>query len=304
MPRLTRREAAFETVVAQWIAARRLGAHVAKLAGGPVHVRLVGHARGSFDPHPALAEVRIGGQSIVLAAASAPVRALAQRVLGGPVELAAPRPPTPVEHAIWALAIAAAIEDTGVAAEVWPLAESPVRETLALELAVDVAGTAMTVVARCPLELAVRVPPARAVPAWPIDVPIVVARCALARAAVRALAVGDVVVVERGLGLELGNGTIGLQAADAAVEATVATGYVARDMTLPDEADLELTVQLGTTRMTLRQIAELAIGQVVALGRPLAGPYEIRAAGRPVGQGELVDVDGELGVRIVSLLEE
>ena len=46
---------------------------------------------------------------------------------------------------------------------------------------------------------------------------------------------------------------------------------------------------------------ELAVGQVVSLGRPLAGPFEVRAAGRVVGQGELVDVDGELGVRIVSL---
>jgi flagellar motor switch/type III secretory pathway protein FliN len=37
------------------------------------------------------------------------------------------------------------------------------------------------------------------------------------------------------------------------------------------------------------------------LGRPLAGLYDIRVAGRLIGQGELVDVDGELGVRIVSM---
>ena len=43
------------------------------------------------------------------------------------------------------------------------------------------------------------------------------------------------------------------------------------------------------------------IGQIIGLGRPLAGPFELRAAGRAVGRGELVDVDGELAVRIVSL---
>jgi type III secretion protein Q len=75
-------------------------------------------------------------------------------------------------------------------------------------------------------------------------------------------------------------------------------------MALPDDAHLELTVQLGTTRMSLRALSELAVGQVISLGRPLAGPFEVRAGGRLVGQGELVDVDGELGVRIVSLAQE
>jgi type III secretion protein Q len=84
--------------------------------------------------------------------------------------------------------------------------------------------------------------------------------------------------------------------------AEVATGYVRRDMALPDEAHLELTVQLGTTRLSLRRISELAVGEVIPLGRPLAGPYEVRAAGQLVGHGELLDVDGELGVRIVSLI--
>jgi flagellar motor switch/type III secretory pathway protein FliN len=87
------------------------------------------------------------------------------------------------------------------------------------------------------------------------------------------------------------------------VEARVATEYVPRDMALPDDAMLEVTVQLGTARLSLRQLGELAIGQIVALGRPLAGPYDIHAAGRVVGQGELVDIDGELGVRIVSIAE-
>jgi flagellar motor switch/type III secretory pathway protein FliN len=72
-------------------------------------------------------------------------------------------------------------------------------------------------------------------------------------------------------------------------------------MSLPDDAHVELTVALGTTQLSLRQVVELAIGQIIQLGRPLAGPFELRAAGRIVGRGELVDVDGELGVRIVSL---
>jgi flagellar motor switch/type III secretory pathway protein FliN len=174
----------------------------------------------------------------------------------------------------------------------------------AVELAVVLGGVSMTVVAFVPRSLELRTPPSRGWPAWTFDIPIVVGRSAIERAAISQLGVGDIITVERTLELQIGDGRIGLTAAPRAVEATVSTGYLPRDMTLPDDAHLELTVQLGTTRMSLRALSELAVGQIVSLGRPLAGPFEVRAAGRLVGQGELVDVDGELGVRIVSLAQE
>lgn len=311
---MTRREAALTSLLARWISARPLGARCAKLAGGPVTVELRGmHAaaasgrsrRASIDPHAAIAEVRIGGAAFVLAGSSQAVRTLAQRLLGGPPELAAPRPLTAAEHAIWALALATAIEDAGLAAEVWPLAELDpdlARDAPQIELAVDLAGTPCTVVALCPRDLELRVPPART-PAWQLDVPIVLASCAVPRDSLTRLEVRDVITVAGDLALWVGDGTIGLAATAGAVEAKVTTGYVPRDMALPDEAHVELVVQLGTTRLTLRQLGELVPGSIVALGRPLAGPYEVRAAGRLIGQGELVDVDGEVGVRIVSLQE-
>ena len=174
----------------------------------------------------------------------------------------------------------------------------------ALELAVDVAGAPLTVVAYLPRSILVRVPEHRALPAWAFELPIVVARCALPRQSVAALAVRDVVVVDRELTLGFGAGGFGLRAAPGAIEATVATGYLPRDMTALDAAHLELTVQLGQIRMPLRQIADLAVGQVIPLGCPLAGPFEVRAQGRLIGRGELIDVDGELGVRIVSVVQE
>ena len=83
----------------------------------------------------------------------------------------------------------------------------------------------------------------------------------------------------------------------------MATGYV-RTVAASDEAGLPVTVQLGTTRLSLRRLGELAVGEVIGLGRPLAGPYEIHAGGRLIGHGELVDLDGETGIRIVSLTQE
>jgi hypothetical protein len=141
------------------------------------------------------------------------------------------------------------------------------------------------------------------VPGWELDVPVIVGSCALHRDDVGRLQVRDVITIDRQLGLVIGEGLIALTAAPGAVEAKVASDYVRRDMALPDDAHLELTVQLGTTRLSVRQLSELVPGSIVSLGRPLAGPFEVRAAGRLVGQGELVDVEGELGVRIVSLQE-
>jgi Type III flagellar switch regulator (C-ring) FliN C-term len=319
LPRRSRRDAAIESALARWIAPGRLGAKIASLAGGEVRARLIGVVSHVPDPHVAVAELRYGGASIMLAASSQPVRALAQRLLGGPPELAAPRPLTVAEHAIWALAVATALADLGVAAEVWPLAEagragagadppsylpSDLPSIVAFEVALPAAlGGSMTVTATLPPDLLLRAPPPRPLHAWDLDLPIVVGRCALPRASVTRLAVRDIITIDPRLELLIGAGGIGLSAASGAVEARVATEYVPRDMALPDDAHLEVTVQLGTTRLSLRQLGELAIGQIVALGRPLAGPYEVRAAGRLVGQGELVDIDGELGVRIVSIAQ-
>ena len=306
--RVTRAEAAIETALARWLAPpMRLGGawpKVGKLVDGPVRASVIGVRAAALDPYAALAELRIGGMTIVLAAPGAPVRGLAQRLLGGPSELAAPRPLTLVEQSIWALVVAAGLEDTGLAGEVWPLPELPAASSLAIEVRVDLGDLPMTVTALCPPGLSVRVPPPRAVPAWTFAVPVVVGRCAIHRADATRLAVRDIITIERGLELALGAGAIGLSAAPGAIEAAVATGYVVRDMALPDDAHLELTVQLGTTQLSLRQLADLVPGAIIPLGRPLAGPYDVHAGGRIVGRGELVDVDGELGVRIVSLQEQ
>lgn len=313
MPRRSRREAALESTLARWIATGRLGAKIAGLAGGAVRARLAGVTSQLPDPHAAVAELRYGGVAIRLWASSRPVRALAQRLLGGPTELEAPRPLTVAEHAIWALAVAAALADLGVAAEVWPLdgvghasvlEAGAITVAFALELPAGLGSPVMTVTASFPADLVLRAPPPRPLHAWGIEVPVVVGRCALSRASVAGLAVRDVITLEPGLELIVGTGGIGLFAAPGAVEARVTTEYVPREMALPDNATLEVTVQLGTTRLSLRQLGELAIGQIVPLGRPLAGPYEIRAAGRVVGQGELVDIDGELGVRIVTIADQ
>jgi flagellar motor switch/type III secretory pathway protein FliN len=339
--KLSRRDAQIESTIARWIAARPHGERLTKLVGSPT-VEVV--AAKAFDPFAARCEVRVGGAAIEVRGSSLAIRAIAQRLLGGPPELAAARPLGVVEKSIFALVVATALEDLGVAGQVWPILDddldarrdeahapdvatrvghgasrskklhvhhaAPQRhaEPIIVELAVTLGDIALAVQIHGAAELLVRVPPPRPLPAWfdttPVDAVIVVGRCALANDDLARFAVRSVITLDRpsaNAELDVLGGVIGLRAAPRAVVAEVATGYVSRDMSLPDHGHVELTVALGTTQLSLRQLSELAVGQIIQLGRPLAGPFELRAAGRVVGRGELVDVDGELAVRIVSL---
>ena len=53
--------------------------------------------------------------------------------------------------------------------------------------------------------------------------------------------------------------------------------------------------------MPLGQLGQLAVGQSFDLGRPLAGAVRVRANGALVALGELVEIDGRLGVALTQL---
>jgi flagellar motor switch/type III secretory pathway protein FliN len=61
-------------------------------------------------------------------------------------------------------------------------------------------------------------------------------------------------------------------------------------------------VELGAVTLTAREWAALRAGDVIETGRRVAEPVTLRVAGREVARGELVNVEGELGVRILQVL--
>ena len=67
------------------------------------------------------------------------------------------------------------------------------------------------------------------------------------------------------------------------------------------ELPVEVVCELGRVTMSARDLLELRPGAVIPVGRPLAGPVDLTVGGRVVACGELVDVEGELGVRVTSL---
>jgi flagellar motor switch/type III secretory pathway protein FliN len=73
------------------------------------------------------------------------------------------------------------------------------------------------------------------------------------------------------------------------------------DETLGDDATLEVAVAIGDLRLSVRSLLELAPGQVLELGKPLGSQVELRVGARVVARGELVDVDGGVGVRVLAI---
>jgi flagellar motor switch/type III secretory pathway protein FliN len=67
------------------------------------------------------------------------------------------------------------------------------------------------------------------------------------------------------------------------------------------DSPVVVRVELGVVSMSAREWAELGPGDVIETGRRLAEPVILRVAGREVARGELVSLEGELGVRIREL---
>lgn len=68
-----------------------------------------------------------------------------------------------------------------------------------------------------------------------------------------------------------------------------------------DAIPVHLSFDLGEISLTLAELRALQPGQAIRLEHPLASAVRIRANGALIGEGELVEIDGHLGVSISQL---
>ncbi len=64
---------------------------------------------------------------------------------------------------------------------------------------------------------------------------------------------------------------------------------------------LRVAFDVGELRLTVAEVEALQVGQALDLGRPLSEAVQVRIHGVRVGLGELIDIDGRLGVVLRSL---
>jgi flagellar motor switch protein FliN/FliY len=68
--------------------------------------------------------------------------------------------------------------------------------------------------------------------------------------------------------------------------------------------DMEVTVELGRTRMTVRELLALTPGHVLELDRAAGSPADLLVNGRLIARGEVVVVDEDFGLRVTEILDE
>lgn len=71
-----------------------------------------------------------------------------------------------------------------------------------------------------------------------------------------------------------------------------------------DSIPVQIVFDLGERTLTLGELKALQPGQTLDLGKPLATAVNIRANGALIGYGELVEIDGRLGVSVAVLAEK
>ncbi|MGN8051378.1 flagellar motor switch protein FliN [Curtobacterium sp. 22159] len=119
------------------------------------------------------------------------------------------------------------------------------------------------------------------------------------------LADPDTVVFELAAGGEPGgwfalrvreNGTV---SAPAAPVASVPAGNLGRI----NNVEMALTVEIGRTRMSVRDVLGMEPGAVVELDRSAGAPADVLLNGRLIAHGEVVVVDQDYAVRITKILD-
>lgn len=68
------------------------------------------------------------------------------------------------------------------------------------------------------------------------------------------------------------------------------------------DVPIHLVAVIGRTTVSVKDLMNYQMGQVVDLGRPPGETVDLVASGKLFARGELVDIDGKLGVRIIKLV--
>jgi flagellar motor switch protein FliN/FliY len=68
------------------------------------------------------------------------------------------------------------------------------------------------------------------------------------------------------------------------------------------DVEMEVTVELGRTRLPIKELLTLQPGMVVELERAAGAPIDVLVNGRRIASGEVVVVDEEFGIRIVEIV--
>ncbi len=88
----------------------------------------------------------------------------------------------------------------------------------------------------------------------------------------------------------------------APLQVSQASAVPPKNIELILDVPLKVTVELGKTRMLIRDILNLGPGSIIELDKLAGEPVEILVNGKPIARGEVVVIDENFGVRITDII--
>jgi flagellar motor switch protein FliN/FliY len=74
------------------------------------------------------------------------------------------------------------------------------------------------------------------------------------------------------------------------------------DLRRLSDVPIDLTVEIGRTRLTVGETLELRQGSILTLNRMAGEPVDLLVNGTPIARGEVVVIDEQFGVRITDVV--
>lgn len=111
-----------------------------------------------------------------------------------------------------------------------------------------------------------------------------------------------------GAGTNASGGSLGSQATDAHFQDMTEISKQAKDKNLKRELDfildipLDVSAELGRTRLLINELLQLGQGSVVELNKLAGEPLEVFVNGKLVARGEAVVINEKFGVRLTDII--
>lgn len=74
------------------------------------------------------------------------------------------------------------------------------------------------------------------------------------------------------------------------------------DLEMLMNVPLPLTVELGATQRTIRELVDFSIGSIIELGKLAGDPLDIKVNDRVIARGEVVVIEEEFGIRVTEIV--
>jgi flagellar motor switch protein FliN/FliY len=91
-------------------------------------------------------------------------------------------------------------------------------------------------------------------------------------------------------------------AAQAAAPRTVDPAVIRGGLDMLHDVEMEVSAELGRTRMSVRELLSLTPGAIIELDRAAGSPADLLVNGRLIARGEVVVVDENFGIRITEIV--